>query len=361
MGFYFRRSISFGGIRLNLSKSGVGISAGMKGFRFGTGPRGHYVHIGAGGLYYKTVIGKKRSRVPVMTSNNKEDKANQKYHDVILQTIESDDALNIHDSSSEDLLKEINEKYKKFPLWVFGIVLTLLLSSTVFVILGFVSILVLYLIDKYRKTILIVYDIDEVTETKIQTFYDTFNEIMEANKKWHISASGQVRDRKYHAGASTLIKRNNISIHYSIPKYMRTNVKVPCVPVGKQKLYFFPDKILIVQSRKVGAVSYGNIKVNYANTRFIEDGVVPRDTTVVGQTWKYVNKSGGPDRRFKNNRQLPIVLYSEFTFCSETGLNEMIQVSKPNIGDELIRYLNHYDFSYIKMSDTPKTANLVHP
>ena len=26
-------------------------------------------------------------------------------------------------------------------------------------------------------------------------------------------------------------------------------------------------------------------------------------------TWQYANKSGGPDRRFNNNRQLPICLY----------------------------------------------------
>lgn len=41
MGFRFRKSIKLGkGIRLNVSKRGVGISGGMKGFRVGVGPRG---------------------------------------------------------------------------------------------------------------------------------------------------------------------------------------------------------------------------------------------------------------------------------------------------------------------------------
>jgi len=26
-------------------------------------------------------------------------------------------------------------------------------------------------------------------------------------------------------------------------------------------------------------------------------------------TWKYVNKKGDPDKRFKDNRKIPIVLY----------------------------------------------------
>jgi hypothetical protein len=40
-------------------------------------------------------------------------------------------------------------------------------------------------------------------------------------------------------------------------------------------------------------------------TRLIEEGPVPRDAERIGITWKYVNKGGGPDRRYKNNPQLP--------------------------------------------------------
>lgn len=42
MGFRYRRSIRLGksGTRINLSGSGVGMSTGVKGMRFGVGPRG---------------------------------------------------------------------------------------------------------------------------------------------------------------------------------------------------------------------------------------------------------------------------------------------------------------------------------
>ncbi len=53
MAFYLRKSLSFGPLRLNLSKSGLGISAGVKGLRVGTGPRGAYVHGGRHGLYFR--------------------------------------------------------------------------------------------------------------------------------------------------------------------------------------------------------------------------------------------------------------------------------------------------------------------
>lgn len=62
---------------------------------------------------------------------------------------------------------------------------------------------------------------------------------------------------------------------------------------------------------------------------------VPVDATVVGQTWKYVNKKGTPDKRFKDNKQLPVALYEEVHLTSATGLNEVLQVSRTGAGKAL--------------------------
>ena len=65
MGLCFRKSINLGlGIRLNLSKSGIGISTGVKGFRVSSGPRGTKLtaSIPGTGIYYtKTLSSKKQS------------------------------------------------------------------------------------------------------------------------------------------------------------------------------------------------------------------------------------------------------------------------------------------------------------
>lgn len=57
MGFYVRKSIKAGPFRYNLSKSGVGVSVGVPGFRVGTGPRGNYIRAGKGGVYYRATLG----------------------------------------------------------------------------------------------------------------------------------------------------------------------------------------------------------------------------------------------------------------------------------------------------------------
>ena len=58
MAFYLRKGFNFGPIRINLSKSGLGVSAGVKGARLGVNSRGQsYVHGGRHGLYYRKNLG----------------------------------------------------------------------------------------------------------------------------------------------------------------------------------------------------------------------------------------------------------------------------------------------------------------
>ncbi len=56
MGFFFRKSGKFGPLRFNFSKSGVGLSAGVRGARVSTGPRGTFVTVGRNGFYYRQRI-----------------------------------------------------------------------------------------------------------------------------------------------------------------------------------------------------------------------------------------------------------------------------------------------------------------
>ena len=60
MGFYLRKSFRAGPIRLNLSKSGLGASVGVKGLRIGTNARGRsYIQAGRKGLYYRKNLSQK--------------------------------------------------------------------------------------------------------------------------------------------------------------------------------------------------------------------------------------------------------------------------------------------------------------
>lgn len=345
MSFYIRKAIRVGPFRFNLSKSGVGVSAGIKGFRFGTGPRGNFIHMGRGGLYYRKTLPSgsternQQSHSPALKQRDIETE-----HEP-LKEIESAHVTQMVDSSSADLVAEMNDKRKKTRIWPFiaalGTILTftalinsesptfsLVIAAVTIVLTIFASIK-----DSLRKTTVLFFQIEPEIEEIYKKLHYSFDQLASSSSKWHVEAEGAVKDRKRNAGATSVIRRTSISLGLSDPPYVKTNVSVPSIPVGKQTLYFFPDKVLIFEPKGVGVVSYQNLRISVESTRFIEDGSVPRDAEIVDRTWRYVNKRGGPDKRFKDNRELPIALYEDLSFTSDTGLNERIELSRVGFGD----------------------------
>jgi hypothetical protein len=250
------------------------------------------------------------------------------------------------DSSSAELLREMNEKCNKLRLLPAAIAITLV--SLMLLLLGAANIgsellpwLVMLIVvvggaicwlaalkDELRKTTVIMYDLDSEAEAAYAKLHEAFTVLKSCSRAWHIEARAQVRNAKYHAGANSVLSRTSIALSVGAPPFVKCNVGVPLIPVGKQTLAFMPDRLLVFEPASVGAIDYRDLRPTYNESRFIEEETVPRDATVVGRTWRYVNKNGGPDRRFNNNHEIPICLYDQMHLASPTGLNEIIQLSK---------------------------------
>jgi len=186
-------------------------------------------------------------------------------------------------------------------------------------------------LDRQRKTLEIYYSLDAEIETLHKKFLTYFKEFTYSRKIWQNLHAQRVDDTKYHAGASTLVSRvpiGGVSLHKLPSPFLKTNVSVPCITLKNTELYFFPERLIVKRGSKFGAIFYKNIDIACSNVRFIEDQTVPPDAITVDYTWKYLNKSGGPDRRFNGNRRLPICNYTEYTFTSDSGLYEVITTSK---------------------------------
>ncbi len=342
MGFYIRKSVKVGPFRFNLSKSGVGVSAGIKGLRFGVGPQGNYVHMGSGGLYYRKTI----SSVVPDTQKNPIDLIPvipSETH-APMEEIESSDIFQIVDSSSQELLNELNQKRKAlrlFPiLLIFAInifALAIYFEWTEWLLgLLFMAIVVglffAHRRDVLVKTTVLFYDLDSEMEGLYEKLHSYAESLGRSSAVWHVESQGKVYDRKYHAGANTLISRKPTYIRKAEPPCLKTNIATVAIGVGRQVLHFFPDRVLIYDKAGVGAVNYKELCIKVNPIKFVEDGGVPRDTSIVSRTWRYVNKAGGPDRRFSNNKELPVCLYEEILFSSDSGLNELLQISRCGVG-----------------------------
>ncbi len=186
------------------------------------------------------------------------------------------------------------------------------------------------------------YEMDEQSQQIYQQLGSHFSHFAGSARIWQYLNAQHTSDVKRNAGASQLIKRTairGISGNQVPIRYFITNVAIPCLKLSNLEFYFLPERLLIKRGGTFAAVFYKNLRISGNITRFIEEEALPGDAKVVDRTWRYVNKSGGPDRRFNNNRQIPICAYSQYTLTSDTGVYEVITTSKQGAMDGLAGFL----------------------
>lgn len=364
MGWYLRKAFRVGPVRLNLSRSGLGVSAGVRGARIGVGPSGSYLHLGRGGVYYRQRLGAQGSdsaRHPEALPPT------QATASPALQDIDSADVGQMVDGSSQEILAELERVHQRkdsFPRSLIGLSIATL---TLAIVLPWWALLLvaatnacllvrLRHLDVTRGTALLEFELRPDAAEAFDRLRDGLLRLGTCQGIWRLEAQGETSDRKYNAGASTLVRKEPFTPMLGLPRRVRSNVQAPYWGAGSQTLYFFPDRLLVYDRTRVGSVAYSELQVATRTVQFIETDRVPNDSQRFGTTWRYVNKKGGPDRRFKDNRELPILLYGELRLTSTTGLNEAFECSRPDVAAHVAEVLRWYG-SFTIVTETPSEGS----
>ncbi|KAA3448363.1 hypothetical protein C7I87_21810 [Mesorhizobium sp. SARCC-RB16n] len=273
---------------------------------------------------------------------------------VVMREIESGDVMDMRDETFANVIDEINARQSQTRL---SVVLAILFGIAGFLVgkalggaapvLGVMAFLPGMLIGKwldgYRRVSVLYYDLELDAEAAYGRLVGAFETLTLCAGRWHVAAGGKIQDLttwKRNAGASMLVDKKPTTLASTLPQVVRSNVTPPSIQVGRQVLYFMPDLVLVKDGNRYGAVGYADLRTQFAPTNFIETGRVPSDAEVIGHTWAHPNKSGGPDRRFKNNRQIPICRYEALRLSSATGLNELLEFSRTNVSQAFCQALS---------------------
>ena len=100
---------------------------------------------------------------------------------------------------------------------------------------------------------------------------------------------------------------------------------------GRSIAYFYPGFVLVVDAAQsdFAFLDLKDLDVSCPQTRFTETERVPGYARMVGKVWAKSNKNGSRDRRFKDNRELPVMLYGELGLRTASGFNELFMLSRP--------------------------------
>lgn len=371
MGFRFRRSVSIiPGLRLNLSKSGASVSVGPKGLHYTVGPKGTRITAGIPGTGLSwteyTAHGTNNSPPPVPDQIPAFQSATR------LVDIESAPAGQINALSTSELAPILNGVYRRIRLTPLVLLAALALFCAAYItqserlieLVAFHTVLFVSIgifLDRYRRSVKIEYQTDAAASQVASAFVEAFTDLKSCAYVWSIRAKGDTADWKRNAGATTLIKRKRTYPQLKRPSCLRGNVAFPTLSIGSDELHFLPDAMLVVDSGAVAALHYKDFTLSIHPKKFIEEETLPPDSEVIGQTWRYVNKSGGPDRRFASNRQIPVCMYGEMDFTSVGGLNGIVHLSNATAGDRLANVIEVLRTNDAPLSQSKPVKSLARP
>lgn len=336
MGWYIRKSVKMGPVRFNLSKSGIGASVGITGFRIGIKPNGRsYIHAGRYGFYYREEFGSK------ITNSNKFSNVNDLNSNtdntVFYNTAGTEE---LKSDYKKDVVEALTKSYKAFRCdYLTGsialiILIVLFINKNYFynpydylsdnkglfyILIGtitIISVVAFIFVAKWeikRRQIDIVYEFENNDFEYYKRIISAFNKIAQCKQIWSLISSQYLLDAyqsKINAGAGSLVDRGIASSGTGKLPWVNTNISIPLIKANGKCLYFVPDGIIVYDAKGIAYVEYQNLKISYGTTTFVDE-YPPSDANIIYNTWQYVNKSGGPDRRFKNNKEIPVCEYGE--------------------------------------------------
>lgn len=243
-----------GPFRVNLSKSGIGMSFGVKGARISTGPKGAYINLGSDGFYYRQKIDSQSSKSTVknIPAVPNESSLNEDPYSIKTASINQ-----LIDSSCEQIIIDINRRLTEPGKAPIAMMFTIIcLASIIFgfiprqlsLVLFIAGIIITFKLNKTdmeNKTSHLLYEIDKTVQMQFSNLEQGLGVLSQSDTVWRITIQKPTSDWKRNAGATSLLTRNKLKVCQFKPPFLQSNIQVYGIDLKDQKLFFFPDHLYI--------------------------------------------------------------------------------------------------------------------
>jgi hypothetical protein len=345
-----RRAKLFPGVYLNFSKSGISTTIGVRGASVNFTKDGTYLNTGipGTGIYDRQKIGggrKLQPNAPALTPTAPTEYVSNEE----IGAIRTEEAESTTTSDLQELKKTLLECYDERATLRKEIskAKTDLLFAIILQVISYVLIFGFFIKwFKQNKTekheyaddlvtqleqchINIDMDIAPEIEAKYKTLLDAYKTLITSDRIWDITSSVSTDRAQTRSAASTTVTRRLVKYDFGNIDIIKSKFDaLHFENANGGDLYIYPAFVAIVDGhKKFGLVDMRELYFGFHGQRFLEEEKVPNDAAVVDHTWAKVNKNGSPDKRFKDNYQIPICQYGEIELTSSTGLNEAYQIS----------------------------------
>lgn len=187
-------------------------------------------------------------------------------------------------------------------------------------------------------------EMDADCRASYQNCQRSFNALTRCSFVWDITSGSDVDRVRSRSAASMNIERSRTKcLRRGLPGI--TSPELPLLFLNRNgaDIYLYPGFFVMFDSlSSLGILDIAELDVSYEVTRFIETEVLPPDSTKVGEVWEKSNKDGSRDKRYVDNRQLPLMEYGEITFASRSGIYEKYMFSNAKVAEDFCCALEEF-------------------
>ncbi|HDU5191354.1 TPA: DUF4236 domain-containing protein [Klebsiella aerogenes] len=195
--------------------------------------------------------------------------------------------------------------------------------------------------------IVIAFENSDASQRAYAAMVRAFDTLKSSIKKWDITADKATDQFTERTLATRSVDRHPVTFDYSSTDLIQfTGRAMRFENVNGDDILLYPGVAVIPRVDGAFAlIDIRELQISAEHRRFQEEDDVPKDTRIDGHTWAKTNKNGSPDRRFKDNYQIPICVYGNLTFHSHTGVTEEYMVSNADAAQAFAEAVKCYQAS----------------
>lgn len=190
----------------------------------------------------------------------------------------------------------------------------------------------------------VTFETNDASQRAYASLVRAFDALRTSVKIWDITADMATDQFSERTLASRSVNRHAVTFDFSSTDLIRfSGSAMRFENVNGDDILLYPGVAVMPRADEAFAlIDIRELKVHAERRRFHETDGVPSDASSAGYTWAKTNKDGSPDRRFKDNYQIPICIYGDITFKSKTGVTEEYMVSNADAAQAFAEAVKRY-------------------
>jgi hypothetical protein len=193
----------------------------------------------------------------------------------------------------------------------------------------------------------ITFESSDASQRAYAAMVRAFDTLKSSVKKWDITADKATDQFAERTLATRSVNRQPVAFDFTSTDLIQfTGRAMRFENINGDDILLYPGVAVIPRADGAFAlIDLRELQISAERRRFHEEEGVPSDSRIDGHTWAKTNKNGSPDRRFKDNYQIPICVYGNITFHSQTGVTEEYMVSNADAAQAFAEAVKRYQIS----------------